>query len=89
MKKLRFVNIGFGNMIASNRVVSIVTPESSPIKRLIQEAREHFNLIDATCGKRTKSVIILDSDHLVLSALQVETIASRLNKNESNGEPNG
>lgn len=88
MKKLKFVNIGFGNMVAANRVVSIVTPESSPIKRIIQEARDNYNLIDATCGKRTKSVLILDSDHLILSALQVETIASRLNKNESDGEVN-
>lgn len=69
-------------MVAANRVISIVSPDSSPIKRVIQEARENCNLIDATCGKRTKSVLILDSEHIILSALQVETIASRLNKTE-------
>lgn len=76
---MKLVNIGFGNMINASRLVSIVNPDSAPIKRLIQECREKGNLIDATQGRRTRAVIIMDSDHVVLSYLQSETVANRLN----------
>jgi extracellular matrix regulatory protein A len=73
------INIGFGNIVAGNRVIAIVSPESAPIKRVIQEARERVMLIDATYGRRTRAVIITDSDHIILSAIQPETISHRLN----------
>lgn len=76
---IRLINIGFGNMVSSNRLVAIVSPESAPIKRIIQEAKDRGMLIDATYGRRTRSVIITDSDHIILSAVQPETIANRLN----------
>ena len=72
------VNIGFGNMVSANRVVAIVSPESAPIKRIISEARGDGKLIDATYGRRTRAVIIIDSGHVILSAVQPETVASRL-----------
>ena len=75
---MKLVNIGFGNMVSANRIISIVSPESAPIKRIIQEAREKGCLIDATQGRRTRAVIVMDSGHTVLSAIQPETIASRL-----------
>lgn len=71
------VNIGFGNVVASSRVVAIVTPDSSPMKRLRQEAQNKGKLVDATSGRRTRSIIVTDSDHIVLSALQAETITQR------------
>ncbi len=74
-----FINIGFGNMVAVNRVVTISSPESSPIKRLVQDAKEEGRVIDASCGHKTKTVIITDSDHVILSALPTEKIADRLN----------
>ena len=77
----RLVNIGFGNIVSSDRMVAVVSPESAPIKRMIQEARERSMLIDATYGRRTRAVIIMDSDHIVLSALQPTTVANRLNEN--------
>ena len=83
MTNSKIVNIGFGNMVSLNRIISIVAPDSAPIKRLIQESRENSMLIDALCGKKTKAVIIMDSCHVVLSALQVETIANRFNKLKS------
>ena len=76
---MKLINIGFGNMVSANRLVAIVTPESSPIKRVIQDAREKGKLIDATQGRRTRAVIITDSDHIVLTYLQGETVAHRLN----------
>ncbi|MDR1603523.1 MAG: DUF370 domain-containing protein [Gracilibacteraceae bacterium] len=76
---IRAVNIGFGNVVAAARVVAVVSPESAPIKRLVQEAREGSRLIDATQGRRTKAVIVCDSGHIALSALQTETLAGRLN----------
>jgi len=76
---VRLINIGFGNMVSDLRIVSIVSPESAPIKRLVQEAKERGCLIDATHGRRTRAVIITDSDHIVLSYLQCETVANRLN----------
>lgn len=78
----RLINIGFGNMVSSNRLVAIVSPESAPIKRIIQEAKDKGILIDATYGRRTRAVIITDSDHIILSAVQPETIANRLNDSE-------
>lgn len=76
---MKFINIGFGNMIASNRVVTLVNPESAPIKRLIQDARDDGRVIDVTCGRRTRAVIITDSEHVILSAIQTQTISNRLN----------
>jgi len=75
---MKLVNIGFGNVIAANRVITMVSPDSAPIKRLIADARERGQLIDATYGRRTRSVIVADSGHVVLSAVQPETIAGRL-----------
>ena len=75
---MKLVNIGFGNVIAANRVITMVSPDSAPIKRLISDARERGQLIDATYGRRTRAVIIADSGHVVLSAIQPETIAGRL-----------
>lgn len=74
----KLINIGFGNIVSANRIVAIVSPESAPIKRVIQEARERFMLIDATYGRRTRAVIVTDSDHIILSAIQPETVAHRL-----------
>ena len=74
----RFVNIGFGNIVSADRLIAIVSPESAPIKRIVQEARESGRLIDATCGRRTRAVVITDSDHVILSAIQPETVANRL-----------
>jgi len=77
---MKLINIGFGNMIAQNRLIAIVSPESAPIKRIITEARERGNLVDATYGRRTRAVIIMDSGHVILSAIQPETVAGRANK---------
>ncbi|NSL51237.1 extracellular matrix/biofilm regulator RemA [Calidifontibacillus erzurumensis] len=79
---IKLINIGFGNIVSANRIISIVSPESAPIKRIIQEARDKGMLIDATYGRRTRAVIITDSDHVILSAIQPETIAQRLNNNK-------
>ena len=81
---MKFINIGFGNMVAADRVVTIVSPDSAPIKRLIQDAKDEGRTIDVTCGRRTRAVIITDSEHVILSAIQAETIAGRL-ENEENG----
>ena len=75
---MKLVNIGYGNLIAAGRVVAIVSPDSAPIKRMIQEARERGSLIDATYGRRTRAVLLMDSEHVVLSAVQPETIAGRV-----------
>ncbi len=83
---MKLINIGFGNMVSANRLVAIVSPESAPIKRIIQDSRDRGSLIDATYGRRTRAVIITDSDHVVLSALQPETIANRLNDREVDDE---
>lgn len=74
---IQLINIGFGNIVAANRVIAIVAPESAPIKRIISDAREKGQLIDATYGRRTRSVIVTDSSHVVLSAIQPETVANR------------
>ncbi len=77
---MQLINIGFGNIVASTRIVAIVSPESAPIKRIVQEAKENKNIIDATSGRKTRAVIIMDSGHIILSAIQPETVASRLDK---------
>ncbi|MEK6691462.1 MAG: DUF370 domain-containing protein [Nitrospirota bacterium] len=76
----RLINIGFGNAVSSNRVVAVVIPDSSPMKRLKDEAKERGKLIDATQGRKTRSIIITDSDHIILSALQAETITQRFSE---------
>ena len=75
---MKFINIGFGNMVAVDRVITLASPDSAPIKRLIQDAKDEGRTIDVTCGRRTRAVIITDSDHVILSAIQSETIANRL-----------
>jgi extracellular matrix regulatory protein A len=74
---IRLINIGFGNIVSANRVIAIVSPESAPIKRIITDARDRAQLIDATYGRRTRAVIITDSGHVILSAIQPETVANR------------
>ena len=80
---MKFINIGFGNMVAANRVVTLVSPDSAPIKRLIQDAKDSGRVIDVSCGRRTRAVIITDSEHVILSAIQAETIAGRLENDDS------
>ena len=75
---MKFINIGFGNMVAAEKVVTIVSPDSAPIKRLIQDAKDAGRVIDVSCGRRTRAVIVTDSEHVILSAIQAETIANRL-----------
>ncbi len=81
---MQLVNIGYGNMISAERIVAIVSPDAAPVKRLVQNARDKGMLIDASCGRKTKAVLIMDSDHVVLSAVQPETVAHRVSddKNE-------
>lgn len=80
---MKLVNIGFGNMVSANRMVAIVSPESAPVKRIIQKAKEKGNLIDATHGRRTRAVIITDSDHVILTYLQAETLSNRMAEEEA------
>ena len=80
---MKLVNIGFGNMVSANRIVAIVSPESAPIKRIIQDSKERGTLIDATHGRRTRAVIITDSDHIILTYLQAETLANRIAEENS------
>jgi regulator of extracellular matrix RemA (YlzA/DUF370 family) len=82
----RLVNIGFGNFVSSGRIIAIVSPESNPIKRIVHEAREKGMVIDATYGRRTRAVVITDSEHVILSAVQPETIAGRLDVKEDEEE---
>ncbi len=79
---MKLINIGFGNMVSASRLIAIVSPESAPIKRMVQEARDRGSLVDATYGRRTRAVLITDSDHIILSALQPETVAGRFNGRE-------
>lgn len=83
---MKFINIGFGNMVAADRVVAIASPESAPIKRLIQESKDTGRVIDVTCGRRTRAVIITDSEHVLLSAIQTETIANRLDDSQAEAD---
>ena len=80
---MKFINIGFGNMVSANRIVAIAAPDSAPIKRLVQDAKEDDRVIDVSCGRRTRAVIITDSDHVILSAIQAETISNRLAYDDS------
>ena len=79
---MKLINIGFGNMISASRLITIVSPESAPIKRIIQDAKDKGMLIDATYGRRTRAVIIMDSGHVILSAVQPETVAGRLDNDD-------
>ena len=80
---MKFINIGFGNMVSVNRIVAIAGPDSAPIKRLVQDARDDNRVIDVSCGRRTRAVIITDSEHVILSAIQAETITNRLTNGDS------
>lgn len=84
---MKFINVGFGNMVAADRVVALASPDSAPVKRLVQDAKDDGRAIDVTCGRRTRSVIITDSEHVILSAIQTETISNRLdNSDDVDGE---
>ena len=84
-----FVNIGFGNIVNSNRVLSIISPDAAPIKRMIQSAKDSGTAVDATCGRKTKAVLVMENDSIVLSALLPETIASRMNMDKRTGDTHG
>lgn len=77
---MQLVNIGFGNVVSASRIIAIVSPEAAPVKRMVQESKDSKTAIDATCGRRTRAVLIMDSGHVILSAVQPETISSRLDK---------
>ena len=83
---MRFISIGFGNMVAANRIIAIVSPESAPIKRVVQKAKEKDMLIDATYGRRSRAVLIVDSEHVILSPLQPETVANRIRYEDEDSE---
>ena len=83
---MKFINVGFGNMVAAERVVALASPDSAPVKRLIQDAKDDGRAIDVTCGRRTRSVIVTDSEHVILSAIQTETIANRLDGNDTGSD---
>ncbi|MBQ7314701.1 MAG: DUF370 domain-containing protein [Clostridia bacterium] len=80
---MKFINVGFGNMVAAGHIVAIAAPDSAPIKRLVQDAKEDDRVIDVSCGRRTRAVIITDSEHVILSAIQAETITNRLSDDAS------
>lgn len=82
---MQLINIGFGNIVSANRIIAIVSPESAPIKRMVQEAKDKGTAIDATYGRRTRAVVIMDSGHIILSAVQPETVAGRFEKEEDEG----
>ena len=82
---IKFINIGYGNIVSSGRIIAIIAPESAPIKRVITEAREAGRLIDATFGRRTRAVLVMDSGHIVLSAIQPETMGQRIINHEDEG----
>ena len=79
---MKLINIGFGNLVASERVLAVISPESAPVKRMITEVRERGQLVDASFGRRTKSVVLMDSGHVILSALGPETLAGRADRQE-------
>ena len=79
---MQLINIGFGNIVSANRIIAIVSPESAPIKRMVQEAKDSKMAVDATYGRRTRAVLIMDSGHIILSAVQPETVAGRFDKDE-------
>ena len=80
---MTFRNSGFGNMVAAERIVTIVSPDSAPVKRLVQDAKDAGRVIDVSCGRRTRAVIITDSEHVILSAIQAETVANRVDDNDA------
>lgn len=83
---MKLINIGFGNMVSSSRLITIVSPESAPIKRIVQDAKDKGRLIDATYGRRTRAVIVMDSEHIILSAVEPKTVASRIDDNEEDND---
>lgn len=83
---MKLINIGFGNMVSADRIITVVSPESAPIKRIVQEAKERGMLIDASYGRKTRAVIITDSDHIVLSAILPVSIASRVNGRDAQSD---
>ena len=83
---MQLINIGFGNIVSANRIVAIVSSESAPIKRIVQEAKDNGNVIDATYGRKTRGVLIMDSGHVILSSIQPETVASRMDKDDKDTE---
>ena len=83
---MKFINVGFGNMVSANRIVAIASPDSAPIKRLISDAKDDNRIIDVSCGRRTRAIIITDSEHVILSAIAAETITNRLSSEESDAE---
>ena len=83
---MKLVNIGYGNMLASERLVAVVSPEAAPIRRMIQDARDTGRVIDATCGHKTRAVIVTDSEHIILSPLLPETVAARIDERKETGE---
>ena len=83
---MKFINIGFGNMVSAARIVAIASPDSAPIKRLVQDAKDDNRVIDVSCGRRTRAVIITDSEHVILSAIQTETLTNRLSDDTEDEE---
>ena len=81
---MKLISIGFGNMVSAERIIAIVGPDSAPVRRIVQESKEKGMLIDASCGRKTRSVIIADSDHVILSAIQAETITHRMKDGDNN-----
>ena len=79
---MKFINIGFGNMVSAGRIVAIASPDSEPVKRLVRDAKDEGRVIDVSCGRRTRAVIITDSEHVILSAIQAETITNRLSSED-------
>lgn len=84
---MKFINVGFGNMVSAARIVAIASPDSAPIKRLISDAKEDNRIIDVSCGRRTRAIIITDSEHVILSAIAAETITNRLGSDEAETDP--
>lgn len=83
---MKFINIGYGNIVSANRIIAIVSPDSAPIRRLIQDARDQNKLIDSTFGRRTRAVIIMDSEHVILSSVHPETVANRISPDDELGD---
>ncbi len=82
---MKMISIGFGNLVSAERIVSVITPDSAPLKRLVQDAKDSGRAIDATCGRKTRAVIITDSEHVILSALTAETVVERIEGNAAKG----
>ena len=80
---MKLINVGFGNLVSADRLVAVVAPDSAPVKRLVQDAKDAGRVIDVSCGRRTRAVIITDSEHVILSALQAETVANRVDSTDT------